>query len=72
MWSLGADQQFTEIHRMGRCGLQWRSNGVGRVDKVRGPLSSRQNLKNNFPVTVTSGYQTLNVLLQHSQLRFKS
>ena len=51
MWSLGADQQFTEIHRMGRCGLQWRSNGVGRVDKVRGPLNSRQNLKKiTFPL----------------------
>jgi len=44
-----------------------RSDGVGRVRKVRGsrvqvPPSSRQKNKNNAPVTVkirTSGYRTL-------------
>jgi len=43
-------------------GMQWRSNGVGRVGKVQGPPSSRQKInENNFPVTVKiriSGYQT--------------
>jgi len=55
---------------------EWGSSGLGRVGNVQAPEFQTNNLKkNNFPVAVkisTSGYQTLQCLLQHSQLRFKS
>jgi len=46
--------------------VQWRSNGVGRVDKIQGPSSagaqsSRQKMKYLSVIAKirTSGYQTL-------------
>ena len=56
---------------------QWRNNGVGKVQRapIAGAPEFQAKNKNNYPITVkirTSGYQTVEFLLQYSQLMFKS